>query len=540
MARAIRINPNKVSCPRCGAKMNRAISLEGTESTFWLKCPRCNTYVDTYIPSPAQYVFHQDPAKYVGYFGGFGSAKTTSDIKDLEKHLFITPAGQSLIGAQVFPQLESTFKRDFEKDLPLAFLKHYNKQKNYFDINNGHRIIYRPLDDEGKFRSINLTRACIVEASEVKQSVYQQLKTRMRHEAALLYQRDEEGNLIFDKNNKPIVIADWRKIVMESNPDPGWIRTEVLLKSSKIHVHDSNQDYLIQEPDRFTSSHTVPTTSNPYLPPTFYEEQAQGKPKWWVERYLNASFDYAEGMVYPTFMNAIVEPYEIGRDWKRLVAHDYGLTDNATFLFFAINPDKGKAVLYREVVLNNRNVQELAEAYKNALDFPESLYYTAPIIYPKSGPKRDYQKKTLADHYLDHGIYFQPGAIDVTSRIYRTNTYIELGRLEIFNTCTETIKEGLAYKFPERSLDKVQKDYNKPVDKNNHCMNALEWVCMALPDNPNKLLEAVYNRHGESFHETDPRFYARHALSRPENYEAEYMFEALEDYIGEGGEVWTI
>lgn len=509
--------------------MDKAISLEGTESTFWLKCPRCNTYVDTYIPSPAQYIFHQDPAHYVGYFGGFGSAKTTSDIKDLEKHIFITPQGQSLVGAQVFPQLESTFKRDFEKDFPAAFLRHYNKQKNYFDVNNGHRILYRPFDDEGKFRSINLTRVCMVEASEIKASVYQQLKTRMRHEAAMIYQRDEEGNLLFDEEGKPIVIADWRKIVMESNPDPGWIRTEVLLRSSKVYMHDQFYEYPITNPDRFTSSHTVPTSSNPYLPPTFYEEQAEGKPAWWVARYLDASFDYAEGMVYPNFMKTIVEPYEIGRDWKRLMAHDYGLTDNATFLFFAVHPE-GKLVLYKEVVVNNRNVAELAQAAKDAIDFPESLYYTNPIIDPKSGPKRDYQKKTLADHYLDHGLYFQPGAVDVVSRIYRTNTYIELDRLEIFATCKETIKEGLAYKFPERSLDKQQTNYNKPVDKNNHCMNALEWVCMALPDNPNRLVEAVYNRHGEAFTQVDPRFFARHALSRPDDYEPEYIFESFEDF----------
>lgn len=529
--RIVRINPDKVLCPRCGAKMGRAKNMEGTDSTFWLKCPRCNTYVNTYIPSPAQYNFHKDPAHYVGYFGGFGSAKTTSDIQDLEKHILITPQGQSLVGAQVFPQLESTFKRDFEKDLPAAFVTQYNKQKNHFDVQNGHRILYRPFDDEGKFRSINLTRVCMVEASEIKASVYQQLKTRMRHDAAIIYQRDDDGNLVFNEDGQPIVIADWRKIVLESNPDPNWIRTEVLLKSSTIYLHDNTADhYHVEEPDPYTSSHTVPTSSNPYLPPTFYAEQAAGKPQWWIERYLNASFDYSEGMVYPNFRKTLVEPYEIPKHWKRLMAHDYGLTDNATFLFMAINPETHKAVIYKEVVVNNRNVEELANLAKEATDFPETVYYTAPIIDPKSGPKRDYTKKSLADHYLDYGLYFQPGAISVEARIYRTNTYIELGYLEVFSTCHHLIKEGMAYKFPERSLDKKQTNYNKPVDKNNHCINAMEWMCMALPDNPRNMIKEAYNKHGEAFSDEDPRMRSLLALSDNENYEPEYIFDAFEAF----------
>jgi hypothetical protein len=40
--------------------------------------------------------------------------------------------------------------------------------------------------------------------------------------------------------------------------------------------------------------------------------------------------------------------------------------------------------------------------------------------------------------------------------------------------------------------------YDKPVDKNNHAINALEWITMELPADPNNLIHGIYNRHGEN------------------------------------------
>ena len=73
----------------------------------------------------------------------------------------------------------------------------------------------------------------------------------------------------------------------------------------------TDQDYHIDEPNIDISSHIVPTKANKYLPPNFYEQQARGKPMWWIKRYLEGSFDYSEGMVYPDIIKTFTSPFTI-------------------------------------------------------------------------------------------------------------------------------------------------------------------------------------------------------------------------------------
>jgi hypothetical protein len=87
----------------------------------------------------------------------------------------------------------------------------YSIQKNYIDLINGHRILFRPLDSEGKARSLNLCFIWIEEASEVGFDYVVQLQTRMRNHATNRHQ-----------------------MILSSNPDLGYVRTELLLKLMKF------------------------------------------------------------------------------------------------------------------------------------------------------------------------------------------------------------------------------------------------------------------------------------------------------------------
>ena len=101
-------------CPRCGAATTPSKSWLGTQSEFWYECTKCNTYINTYIPQDHQSAVHRDKHTFVGNFGGYGSGKTTTDRQEFYKHMFITPHGNTLIGANVSSQYEQTIKRDIE------------------------------------------------------------------------------------------------------------------------------------------------------------------------------------------------------------------------------------------------------------------------------------------------------------------------------------------------------------------------------------------------------------------------------------------
>lgn len=510
-------------CPRCNSPLKPAKAFNQGDSKFWLECTKCNTFVNTYIPQEHQQDVHKDSHTYIGNFGGYGSGKTLTSQQEFYKHLFLTPKGNTIVGANVASQYEQTIKRDIEADIPAAFIKGYSTQKQYIDFINGHRLIFRPFDDADKLRSYNVTMFIILEASEVKDDVFTQLKTRLRNLAATIPELDEEGNPKFTMSKQgvpiPVIKTSWLKGIVESNPSSGWIRTDVLLVSDDIFKHGENlETYAVEESKRdpAISSHITSSEVNEFLPPNFVSNLIKNKPTWWVSKYVFGSFMYAEGLVYPRAIDSVVPYFEVPKKWKRVIAYDYGLSDDSVFLFGAIDEEKGILYIYKELVTQNRNVEELAKIYFDGIsDIPSGGIYGQPIIDPKSGPKRDYDKKSLSDHFLEYGIAFKSGHISLDARIFRLNTYFESGKLKIMENCRYLIDELKEYKFKAKSSESSGWD-DKPEDKNNHAINPLEWIVMELPADPKNLVYGVYNKQGEDISKpkiTDETLRAIYALS---------------------------
>ena len=471
----------------------------------------------------------------------YGTGKTTTSREEFYKHAFITPHGNTLIGAHILPQYEQTIKRDIEKDIPKAFIENVSAQKAYVDLINAHRLMYRPLDDADKLRSYNLSMFIIVEASEVDGEIFTQLKTRLRSSAAILPKRDAKGNIIYKRIGNatvPVEATNWTKGIIESNPDSGWLKRHVLEVSSQIYRHGNTMDKVEPDPeiaDPAISSHICASDANPYLPKDFKNNLIKNKPLYWVARYFYGSFSYAEGLVYPAAAQCICETFQVPAHWRRICAFDYGLNDDSAWVFGAVSPKENVLYIYKEIVINNRNIRELADLFKEgSRDIAPGNWICPPIIDPKSAPKRDYEKKSLADHFLEYGIVFKPGFVNLDARIYALNTYFESGRLKIMDCCKYLIKELKDYKFQERTLtnDAVSA---KPVDKNNHAINPLEWIVMELPKDPANLVHGVYNRHGinvedEAVQRTDSIAYGTFALMDTEPEQNDNVYE-MEDYL---------
>ena len=501
---------NQSLCPRCGSPLVPTASISGAPSTDWLECSNkvCNTFVDTYHPMPHQASVHRDSHRILGNFGSYGTGKTKTSEKEIEKHIFLTPNANILLGANITSQYEQTLLRDFEKSFPAAFLESRSVQKGYLDFINGARLMLRPFDDPDKLRSNNYSLVVMLEASEINADAFHQLKTRLRNMSASKY--DPDTNTLYS----------WRKLICESNPDSGWIRTDVLLVSDTIYTHGkyAKDDYKSQQDpaniDPAISTHVASTDVNTYLPADYIQVNSKNKPDWWVKRFLHGSFMFAEGLVYPHAMKCVVKtPRDSeGRPltprhfphWKILIAHDYGLMDEATFVYAAVDINRNKLIVYKVDHINNVPLKELANLFKKGTaDIAFGQMYTTPIIDPKNN-KRDYDKKDLISHYQDYGITFKPGFINVEARIIRLNDYIESGNLEIWDCCDFLIKELKDYKFKPKTLDD-RSSKNTPIDNNNHAINALEWIGMELPANPARLSVTGYDEYGRPISEEEEK-----------------------------------
>jgi hypothetical protein len=60
-------------CPVCHfGNMIESDQKDDDGCSIYLTCSECDAVQLTYLPMPHQDVFHSDPAKYKGFFGGYG------------------------------------------------------------------------------------------------------------------------------------------------------------------------------------------------------------------------------------------------------------------------------------------------------------------------------------------------------------------------------------------------------------------------------------------------------------------------------------
>lgn len=453
-------------CQNCNFG-NMKLPSNGQE--WHLVCSECSAILFCYTPLPHQEQFHRDGTKYLLYAGGYGSGKTTTAAAEMVRLVLSTPKGTSLIGAATLPQLEQTAQKTFMEMMPEEYIESYHKQKNYIDLVNGHRILFRPLDSEGKARSLNLCFFWIEEASEVQYDYFVQLQTRLRNHAT----RRHRG-------------------ILSSNPDLGWIRTEFLLKSANIY--NSSRAYFVPEDDKNDdyATHIAPTRLNTYLPIDFYASTARGKPGFWIARYLDGSFDYSEGSVYSDFQDHIIPPFEIPPHFERIGGADFGLRDETVLLMGAIDPDDGVVYIYDEYYKNALPVPEHARKMTEMLEKVPYGKLRALVADPSGTKANINDTRSLYDHYAEYGIWFKKGDNRIEPGISKVVSYFALGRLKIFSSCANTIREGLNYKYKPIDLDSKKNPDNKPIDKDNHAMDSLRYLVQELPDDPNNLKSNYY------------------------------------------------
>lgn len=380
-----------------------------------------------------------------------------------------TPNGLSVIGAATLPQLEQTAKKDFI-DMLHADMYTESIQKNYVELINGHRILFRPLDDEGKAKSLNLCYVWVEEGSEVSYEYIAQLETRLRNKAT----KDH-------------------RFILTTNPDMNHVRSEILLKSDVIYG-DNAERYVVPEEDRdpTKSSHLASTRLNKYLPDGYYERISRGKPRWWVLRNLEASFEYTDGAVWSNFADHIVEPFDIPESWERIYGADFGRRDPTVLLEGAIDPETGTVYICDEYYETGRAVPQNAEAMLVMLGRAKPGRMRALVADPSGKNKSIHDNRSLFSHYAEYGVYFTPGDNRIETGISKVHSYFTLDRLKIFKTCTNTVREGINYRYKAPKLATDKNLDEKPIDKDNHTCDCLRYMVSTLPDDPERLKMSGY------------------------------------------------
>jgi len=463
------------------------------EGKMYRVCDVCLASEIMYVPQAHQIEFHKDPHTFKAIFGAYGSGKTTTAVIELIRHALSVPNGLSAMLAPTMQMLKETSYLELMKFLPAPHIESESKTRGTESITlkNGHKILLLPSNDADKIRSLNLSAFYLEEASNAKYDVFLELTARTRNKAAITY---VPGETVYDevaKVYRPKIKKSRLLGIVCSNPDVGWIRSEVLLKSDKVFSdvkYPRMSDY-----NPFLSTHLHSSYQNKYLDPDFQIRIGRGKPDWWVKRYIYGSFDYSEGMVYPQIGDAIVDPFVIPANWKRMFAVDFGLRDPTVMLAGAIDPEENILYIYDEHYENEKPVPHHAKAMKQMLSrVPPGLTYGQVIADPAGEKRGGTTMRSYFNHYAEYGLWFKKGNNQIEAGIMKVYTYFSLKRLKIMSNCVNVIKEGRAYKYKENSIDQQKNRGEKPIDANNHAMDALRYMIMELPDDPDNMVAEVY------------------------------------------------
>ena len=468
------------SCKLC--KSGEMVPVDGKRYAI---CNVCNGTEILYFPQPHQAEFHRDTHTFKAIFGAYGSGKTTTAVMSIVDHVLSVPYGRTAMLAPTMQLLKETSYKELLRFLPHTQIKEERRTKGEekLILKNGHEIMLLPSNDAEKIRSLNLTAFYLEEASNSKYDVYVELSARLRNEAAVEYNVAEDGKRTIKKSKLLGILC--------SNPDSGWIRTEILYKSNKVFAsikYPRDPQY-----NPYLSTHLHSSFQNKYLDPDFQVRIGRGKPEWWVKRFIYGSFEYAEGLVYPMFAENIVDPFSIPPNWKRLFGVDFGLRDPTVMLGVAIDPIKGIAYVYDEHYEAEKPVNHHASKMLAILNkVPPGMIYGQVVADPAGKARRGTNGQSYFGHYAEYGLWFREAVNNLDSGIMKVFTYFSMNKLKIMSNCVYTIKEGREYKYQEGAIDLEKNRGEKPMDFNNHAMDVLRYVMQELPDNPDDLINDVY------------------------------------------------
>lgn len=350
-----------------------------------------------------------------------------------------------------------------------------------YELFNGSEIHVYASDDEQKLRSINLTRFHIEEGSGVPKSVFEQLQTRLRSNAAVVY--DDEGREIGNKFSG----------VISTNPEDAWIKDDFLLKSAVLHgsesvdigayagmMHDKREPLY----ETFISA----SFDNTMLPKGTIERISAGKSEKWKRKYLWCYLDAREGLVYPEMYKHMVEPFEIPNNWKRIGGYDPGISDPTAALIGAIDPKTNIIYFYFDYYVRD---QTISYHGNKLVDKIKPYPWYRPISADPSVKKRSQQSGLSYAAYFKQvtGITLNPVNNDLLYGIDKVRNYLYQGKIKFFNNLIELKRESSIYAFPSPESKDFKNTNNKPIDKDNHLMDCLRYAIVPLPENPSSFKE---------------------------------------------------
>lgn len=287
------------------------------------------------LPAQREYINipHKHSLDVALYQGGYGSGKTFCGSL-LGILLALKYAGiKGLVGAQTFPLVRDTTLVTYQEHLdnmgliPNYHYK-YNVAKGELVFFNGSIILFRHLEEPNKLKSLNLGFVEIEEMSEVPESTFKMLLSRLR-------QKNHWGD-------------DFQyRLFGHTNPEmsKGYIY--------KYFVEQKHDNY------RFIQA---PTTQNIYLPKHYVEELKNAYDEEYFRINVLGEFgDYTSGLVVKNFTSENINPkITYLKDYPIYITWDFNVDPMSCII---AHKTDDKVFFIDEIILENSTTQNTIDEF---------------------------------------------------------------------------------------------------------------------------------------------------------------------------------
>jgi len=331
-----------------------------------------------YIPTPPQVEAHCAPERFVGYGGAMGGGKTRWLCEAAKTLSMNYPGNLGVVARQSGPALRLTTMEVFFSEVLIPGSDDwrnlgckFNKAEGILEfraLNPVSKIWFTGLDSDNieRVKSLNLGFFCIDEATEVAETMFLMLGTRLR------------------RKNVPKVA---RKGMVSANPEAGWVKRRFIDQtlSGYKFIQANFQD-------------------NPHLPDD-YPELFESMPQNWRDRYLFGNWGAVTGLIYKEFDQErhVIPRADRPPEWRSIRAHDHGQQNPAACMELIIGYTDP---IHSEGLLGEERLAQMSSQYD---DYPiiivKKLYYQPGLVSDHRKAIAEMWPEFIGPTYADPSIW---------------------------------------------------------------------------------------------------------------------------------------
>ena len=392
-------------------------------------------------------------------FGSIGDGKSLALYAKADSLCRAFPGTVGVLARKDFADLRQSTLRDFWQLWP-ELRKGYNESTHVLEYPRqqgvASTLIFREWKDLTGILSMNLGFVGLEQAEEDSEGACQTFSGRLRHKAQM---RDgvpyHQLNLVGNMAGHNHIWRDYK------------------IKAPREHYDPSM--YALYESTLFENKAN--------LPPNYYENLIATMPERWLKRFVYASWDDFEGLIWPEF-NALVHvvtPFPIPKDWVRIVCVDFGYRHPTAVLFVAEDP-QGNLWLYDEYRCSGTRIEDtcreiLARMEAEGVDESRRLKLGDPSMF-RNDREDEVGLTSVSEQFASHGLTLQRANNDVNGGIDKVSAYLKSQRLKVFKNCPMTIEEIGDYQWEKLKpgLVGTRPDPEKPRKVKDDLMDAMRYV----------------------------------------------------------------